>query len=1094
MKKLKLQSNSSALLYIQILKITVFVTLYFIVSMFSLSAQTPRKDSGADGLPQLYLKGNVVSALDGKPIHGVTIKILDGKETSSSKKDGSFTLSVQAMQGKVSFTHVGYKQQELNYTVGVSISVNLIPEDSRLEEVEVVNTGYQKIPKERMTGSFGTVNNDLFNQRTGANILDRLDGRLSGLQFDKRTGATAINVRGINSFLGANVSPLIVLDNFPYEGDINNINPNDIESVQLLKDAAATSIWGARAGNGVIVINTKTGKAGKSQLTFGANAILQDKPDLFYNQVMNASDFIDVELLLYKDGYYNDILNNQNNRNTILSPLITLLEDAKKGLVDDYTVAAKIDRWRGMDYRKDLEKYFFRKGFNQQYYLNHSGGTDKYQHFTTMGFDHGEGALVTDWNRRFSFRTTQSFQPVEQLKITASLAYTNAQNYSSESATSFPIRPFGNRSVLYPYADLVDDNGNAGSIAYRWADAYMDTLAGGKLLDWKYRPYDELFNNYSKSTVSHLIGQFQLNYRLFTFLNADIQYRYENQSEEAISVNTKDSYYTRDLVNTFTQINAEQVKFIIPYAAIARPQTVGLYSHKARGQLNFNHLYNNHVINALVGAEISISKSRSDSYTVYGYDEELSLSKALDYLNPYPTFDNIAGTSYIPYTGGLSWIDRRLVSLYMNGGYSFKNKYNLTVSMRKDASNMFGVETNDKWKPLWSTGISWALHRERFMKDISWIDRLSARFTYGHSGNIATGANKDPIISYNNNAMYTNLPYAIVTNLPNPKLKWEDIRTVNYGIDFQLLKRKLYGSAEYFNKLSTDLIAPYTIDPTTAFLSVNMNVGRLKNTGLELNLGSVLRSGHLIFDNSFSLTRVKNEILSYKGILGSTQNIMLSGGTQYLPIEGMSMYPVFSYRSAGLDPENGDPRGWYRGEVSKNYTAMLNDSLHYVNYHGSGLSPYYGFFRSRTSYRNLSLSFNIQFKWGAYFRKNSLSYAALFSGWDGHADFNKRWQKPGDELVTAVPSMNNTNVPYRDIFYQYSDVNIEKGDLIRLQDIRLEYSWNLKTGKLNKSKVNVYLSANNLGLLWTANKYGLDPDYTYQPPGKSYSVGFNMSF
>ncbi|MGB3103938.1 TonB-dependent receptor plug domain-containing protein, partial [Sphingobacterium siyangense] len=315
----------SMILEIARLKLYSLLLGVSMLHMFSLSAQTPRKDSGAGG--QYFLKGTVVSAIDDKALQGVSVRLEAEDKRVSTNKDGSFELMVTQPTGKVKFTFIGYNTVESSYSVAVPMRIYLVPKDNQLDEVEVVSTGYQKIPKERATGSFEFVDNKLLNRKVSTDFVSRLQDVVPGISiFDKGQRETKgflmrMNVRGQSSLTAA--SPLIVVDGVPYEskladyglGEFNNINPNDIESISVLKDASAASIWGAQSGNGVIVITTKKGKFNaRPKIAFNSNISIKNKPDLFYYPQMTAKDYIDLTQILFDkgryDSYFNDLYYN----------------------------------------------------------------------------------------------------------------------------------------------------------------------------------------------------------------------------------------------------------------------------------------------------------------------------------------------------------------------------------------------------------------------------------------------------------------------------------------------------------------------------------------------------------------------------------------------------------------------------------------------------------------------------------------------------------------------------------------------------------------------------------------------------------------
>jgi len=428
--------------------------------------------------------------------------------------------------------------------------------------------------------------------------------------------------------------------------------------------------------------------------------------------------------------------------------------------------------------------------------------------------------------------------------------------------------------------------------------------------------------------------------------------------------------------------------------------------------------------------------------------------------------------------------------MYFNGLYEYKGKYGLSFSARKDAANSFGTNVNSQWNPLWSAGLSWQIAKEKFMKETDWIDYLKLRTTFGYGGVQPYGALNKTVIGYVGNSNYSNLPYALIGSPPNPGLKWETVRTLNFGMDFSIYGGKLIANIDYYRKKSFDLLSDDPFDPTSGYSLLTKNVGKIATHGIDLTLASNGRFGKGYWQSSINFSYSKNKVTDYRGTIGAT-SLYLDGGRTLMPLLGKSLYPVFSYKSAGLDPVNGDPRGYKNGNISKDYQVLTTDSLQYLNYHGTALPPIYGAWNNTIGYGKFYLDFSLLFKFGHYFKKKSIVYGNLFDSWDGHADFAKRWQQPGDELATTVPSMQYPNNSYRDLFYQHSSNNIVKGDLIRLQNIRFGYNFGLNDKKI---KGQLYIGANNVGLIWRQNKENLDPDYLDLPAPRVISVGGNINF
>ncbi len=1064
--------------------------LWPIVTIMCLEARAQRPEFSGPVL------SGIITDTTGSAVSGATVVVKGTSAKTITNNKGEFIFRSPDAAGTLVITYLGYHTIRVEFNEGnVSrFHFKLIPNENVLEEVKV-STGYQTLPKERATGSFVQIDNELLERRVASTIIEKLEGVAPGLQFDNRTGTSKLNVRGINTLSSGLMDPLIVVDNFPYDGDLANINPNDVESVSILKDAAATSIWGARAGNGVIVINLKRPEVGTPlRLAFTANTSMTEKPNLFYNQVMSSSDFIDVEKMLFENGHYSSVLNGANAHKLVFSPVINLLDKQSKGLISEAEATQQINALRNLDYRNDMMKYVYRTSVNQQYQLRLDGSTKFLNYLLSVGYDDNTKSMKGYSDSRLTIRSVNSFKPTPKLEIETRLTFSNAVTQIG-GAVPYPISPGGGKSNLYPYAKLIDDEGTLLKIPKNYNLNYTDTAGQGRLLDWSYRPLAEIDKERNRDNTQHFAAGLFLNYEIVPGLKAEVQYSHERQVDASSNFSAQDAYRTRELINLYSQIDGESVKHNIPLGAILQNNNSTMQSHRARGQLSFHRTFSErHEITAFAGSELSHRSIDSYSFQTYGYDDDILTNVNVDYINRYPIYDGLLSARNIPSYGGFSGSVRRFISFYGNGAYSYDRRYIVSLSARKDAANLFGVKTNDKWNPLWSSGLSWIASNEAFLQNISWLNLLKLRGTYGHSGN-AGGGSARPTILYSSNAPLTNLPYANISTPPNPYLKWEDVRMINYGMDFSLFNAILSGSLEYFTKKSSDLIAVDPIDPTTGFNTASRNVAEIRSKGFDLQLNTRNTNGRVKWESSVSLSHVKDVVTKFNGTLSATSRYVASSGKNFTPLLDKVLYPVFSYKFAGLDPENGYAIGMLNGEPSTDYSKILTDSLQHLNYHGSGLPLFYGFLRNNFSYKRFDLSFNLTFKFGYFFQRETINYSNLFDGWISHSDYEKRWQKPGDEKITTVPSMNYPNNASMGTFYARSEATIEKGDHIRLQDIRFSYAFTPKIGKAERwIKWQCYLTAGNVALLWTATKSGLDPDYTYLPPARNYSFGLKGTF
>lgn len=1061
---------------------------------------------------KIDVHGRVVNE-NGEPIPGVSVSVKGTEIMTSTNDKGEFSISVSDDNASLVFTSVNMETSEVRLNGKSEISISLKTKITSLKDITIsVNTGYQQQSKERSTGSFEHITNEELSRRVGSDILSRIEGTTPGILFDKRkmntTGsqidAASIIIRGLSTitdFPTTVKTPLIILNNFPYEGDINNINPNDVESITILKDAAAASIWGARAGNGVIVITTKQGKyTQQNKMSINSNIIFNPAPDLFYYNQMSSSDFIDVETFLFKNGFYNSDLNNTTTR-PAMTPVAEILARRRSGLISASDSANLIDALRSVDVRRDFEKYIYRNSLNQQYSLNFTGGSDRIRYALLGGFDNNRPNLIGNSFQRQTLRSDLALMATKNLEIQLAVGYTNSVSKNNSLGDYGGLNyTYRSGKDLYPYATFADAGGNHLALAKDYRAGYTDTAGGGKLLDWKFRPLDELNLNNSSTKLTDVLINIGIKYNFSRSLSAEVKYQAEQGSVLSESIRNEASYYTRDLINLFTQIQGNTIIYKVPLGGILERTDQRLNSKAGRAQINYSVISGRHSLTALAGSEIRHRNSQSNSSRRYGYKENSLTTGNVDHVNSYPRYGN-RGNGFIP--GGFGMVDLtdRFVSLYSNAAYTYDKRYTFSGSIRRDGSNLFGVDMNNKWKPFWSVGGAWDISSEKFFK-VAAIPYLRLRLTYGYQGNVNNSVPPYTIMQYvTTTGSLTNQPFAIVSNPGNPDLSWEKIGQINASLDFKLSKNRIQGSFEFFKKKSTDLILSKFIDPTTGIGSVKANSADMETKGIDvslttLNLNKALKWTTDIFF-SYASTKVTDYSLEDKN---SISGYISTSGFTILPKKGRSPYGIHSLPFAGLDPTTGDPLGYKNKIASKDYIGMMNqryDTADFI-YHGSALPLYFGSVNNHVSFKGLTLTASISYKFAYFFRKRTISYYSLYNSGSTHPDFEKRWKTPGDENITTIPSMiypiSNAN---RDNFYAYSSINVLKGDNIRLEFIRLSYDL---TGKILAKtfikKAQCYLYAGNLGFIWRANDQKLDPDFNTGnaifPPAKNFSIGLRF--
>jgi len=817
----------------------------------------------------ISVRGIVTDSL-GVPLPGATVIAKGINQQTLTGNDGKFYLTNIPENTILSISYIGYATQDFKAQPFMTISLK--PSTSKLSEV-IVSTGYQLLPQERATGAFGVIDNKTLNQQTGMNILQRLDGVTTGILFDNKSGAvnkhSNVTIRGLSSINGS-LDPLIVVDGFIYEGDIANINPDFVENVTLLKDAASASIWGARAGNGVIVITTKKGQYNqKLQVDANASTIIRDKPDLFAVKGLTPTEYIDMEQFRFQKG----LIDNQLSGIPYLglSPAVQIFMDKRNGKITATDSAARINALKNHDVRNDYLKYIYTNSLTQQYNANFRGGSERNAYALLLAYDKNL-ASTYDTYQKLNVGLENRFQPVKNLQASLKVLYTKSQTESGRPTD------IGVNQIPVPYLTISD-----ATIDYRYNGRYTDTSAKGKLLDWKYYPLENYKHDKTTISLNEIYAQAGLQYRLGTSLNFSVNYQYQQQTAAQVHLADKDSYLARDAVNNFSQYNYNTgvMKYIIPIGGVRFGTDNTTASHTLRGQVNFDHTWNEHEVAAIVGTEVRSLHSFGSNSTVYGYNEDPLSYGAVDFTNPYLQFLSKISN----YIGGApSFTDRtnRFVSTYANASETYRGKYILSASIRRDGSNIFGVNTNNKWRPLWSTGLAWNLSKEGFYEN-KIVPELKLRATYGYSGNVDPSATALPVLRYIGPNAASGLQMSRIFAINNPELRWEQIRTINFGLDFSLVKQVISGSLDYYVKSGTDLygLTPYDYTTWGGAQYITKNVASMRGDGVELNLQSQNIRKTFTWQTRYLFTYSTSKVTAYNSEESQKSSQLLQGGNSY---------------------------------------------------------------------------------------------------------------------------------------------------------------------------------------------------------------------
>lgn len=1047
------------------------------------------------------INGVVISSANRQEaVVGASIKAQKSDYTTMSGADGHFKIEV-AENDTLRITHVGFNEEIIPVGNLSFMTIYLVRQAMQLDSVNI-HTGYQTLKPNEVTGSYVVIDNKTLNQQSAMNILDRLKGVTSSLLFN--TGKsnrnpqnnTGISIRGLSTINGP-LDPLIVLDEFIYEGDINNINPNDIENITVLKDAAAASIWGARAGNGVIVITTKKGKFNQPlRVDFNSTLTITNKPDLFEIAQIPIGDYLELEQFLYHKGYYNRNINSVYR--PALSPALEIFIARQNNEISSEDSLTAINALKKNDSRNQYMDYYYRNGLTQQYALNLRGGSNNLAWLVSGTWDKSTYEDRSQFQKT-NLRFENTYKPLKWLELDAGVYYTNSKSTSGVASYNSITSINGVQNV--PYLQIAGPDGSDVAVPFLYRQNYIDTAGKGYLMDWNYYPLDDWKHSKTVTGLESYISRIGLRVKIIKGLNITAKYQYERQRIESLNTSDTFSYFTRDKINTFSQVDfsTADVNYVVPKGSILQQSNVDQYSWNFRTQINFDHTWNLvHRFAALAGVEAREIGNKSNSNTIYGYNADPISIKNVDVVNSYPTF--ITGSmSQLSGAFGFRRATNRFVSLFANGVYAYKERYLVSGSLRKDGSNIFGASTNDQWNPFWSTGLGWIVSKENFYS-LSWFSFLKASATYGVSGNVDVSKTTLPVAGSGTDRI-SNLPFLRINTLNNPSLSWEDAYQFNLKIEFASRKGRLGGSVEYYHKRGTNLYGDALYDYFAGGFTSTIvkNVADMSGNGIDLNLVSQNLDGKFKWETRFLFSLHVEKTDKYYSQRDFPVVDLLSGGNTIKPVEGKPLYAIAAYRWGGLDA-NGNPRGYIGKEKSIDYNAIRQNAFDKgmdggsIVYIGPANPIIFGSIANTFSWGGFSATLNIGYKFGYYFRKPGLSYSSLVNYGIGSPDYSLRWQYPGDELKTDVYSfvypVNNT----RDAFYNQSELHVVKGDHFRLQFIHVEY--NLKPFvNLPIHSIQIYFNASNLAILWRANKESIDPDYINIPTiPAAFAFGIKSTF
>ena len=969
---------------------------------------------------------------------------------------------------------IGLQTQEVD--IQPVVKVVLHTDSEVLDEVMVVAYGTAK--KSSFTGSASVIGGDKIESRPITNVTKALEGQTTGVLTTSGSGqpgeSASIVIRGYGS-INASQDPLYVVDGVPYDGTLSSINPSDIESMTILKDASAGALYGARGANGVVMITTKQGKEGKTNVTWRSTAGWSSRAIPEYDMV-SQKDFVQLTYEALRNGYvftngYNWADAEAAARNSLSTNLGGELYNPFKNytwsqIIDPATGQVRPDAQSAWD-ENWMDAILHNNAFRHEHQLQLSGGTEKTRYMFSLGYLNEDGILTGTNFQRYNGRANINSEVTDWFKGNMNVSLTHSiMNYSQYdgAATSNVWYSAQFISPLFPMYmkdmdgnNVLDENGNP-QLDYGEQGrpgSYNDYNPLGGLVDDK---------SYVKNDVASLRTGFTLgsdkdDFGVFKGLK--------------LSVNFGMDYRTMNQMNYMNMYHGNQANA----GGLIYKYNTRMQSYTFNQILTWDRSFGLHNFNVMAGHEF------------YAYQYE--------YLNAAKSnlVDGILelrpGTTI---TSADSYTDKyRIESWFGRFNYNFDEKYYFDASIRRDGSSRF--HKDHRWGTFWSVGGNWRVSKEAFMEDVKWVDNLSVKLSYGQQGN-------DNLRTYYAWQSLYDLGWpngsnigGMVTSLENQEVSWEKSGNMNVGFEALLLDHRLSISAEYYNKKTTDMLLNYPMATSTGFNGYNANVGDMRNSGFEFEVrGTLIKTNDWNWDITWMGSTVKNKVLK----LTNESPEIING--IYSIKEGMPINTFYMAKAAGVDPATGAQLYWAydkdeNGNIVNEYiTSDYNKANESKYYLGSRIPDLYGSIGTSLSWKDIDLSILTTYSLGGKIfdslYQGSMENMYFNNNWNEHA--LRRWQKPGD--ITDVPRIEIAGS------YATNDRFLVDASYFAIKNITLGYTLpKVWMQKARLGSIRVFASVDNLALF--THLKGMDPQYNFSgstdyaySPNKTWSFGFEVNF
>ena len=1012
-------------------------------------------------MAQKAVTGTVVSQEDGQPIIGATIRVVGANVGAVTDADGKFSLSLPSGHNKLKVTYVGMMDQDVTVK-GNSVRVVLSPDETNLDEVMVVAYGTAK--KSAFTGSAAVVKSDDIAKISSSNAMSALSGKVSGVQINSATGAPgqesfSIRIRGISSINAGN-DPLIIVDGAPYNGDINNLNQNDIASMTVLKDAASAALYGARGANGVVIITTKNGREGTSSITVDAKWGANSRGVQFYNTIESPAAYYETYYQALKNYSLNKgddnmtahkwALNNMFSGGYDLGYNVYTVPEGQdfiglNGKLNPNATLGRVINVNGTDYMLYPDSWrdaAYQTGLRQEYNITATGSNDKGSFYGSAGYLKNEGISIGSDYARFTGRLKADYQLRPWLKLSGNFNYAhyNANALSDDGGSTVGnIFMVKDMAPIYPLYirnanGVILQDSKTGLAQYDWGDGAITGLtrpvmAGANPIFANYFNKNEHEGNSLDATGT-----------------AEIRFLNDFKFTSANTVMLDETRFT-------TTYNPFYGQFAANNGSIEKSH-VRTWAYNYQQLLNWHHLFGKHDVEVMLGHEYYrtryylLTASKNNVFSVT--NNELSGAVNNGSMDSYTTDYNVEG-----------WFGR--------AQYNYDNKYFGSFSYRRDASSRF--HPDHRWGNFWSFGGAWIISKEKWF-NAPWVDELKFKASYGEQGN-------DNIGNYLYTDTYSIIPVgnsvgvSVSSTKGNKEITWEKNGNFNTGFEFSFFRGRLSGSIEYFYRRTSDMLAFFALPASSGWSGYYDNIGNMQNMGVEVELdGTPIRTKDFEWGLNVNFTAYKNKITS---IADENKTTVVEGSEgyqsgSYYYGEGLPLYTFYMPKYAGVN-EKGQSL-FYKTDADGNITTTTTpgDATNYLC--GTALPWAYGGFGTRFSYKGFDLSVDFNYQLGGQI------YDSDYAGMMGITGTGRGNAIHADLLNSWTPENPNSNIPRLIIddpsATTTSDRFLIGASYLSLQNLNFGYTFPTKlTSKIGVGKLRLYLTATNLWL-WS-KRQGLDP-------------------